>query len=60
MRYLYWPEAFSWLSGPLMMWSLVVFLLTDAMYGICFARIKREENMVQEKRKSANGNKGGW
>ncbi|KAL8788615.1 MAG: hypothetical protein Q9195_007210 [Heterodermia aff. obscurata] len=57
IRYLYWPEAFAWLSGPLMMWCLAVFFITDALYGACFARIRSEEEIAKTKRAKEGGSK---
>ncbi|OCK81419.1 hypothetical protein K432DRAFT_416056 [Lepidopterella palustris CBS 459.81] len=44
IRYLYWPEAFSWLASPLLMWSLAAFFLADTTYGVCFYLIKESES----------------
>ncbi|KAL2870493.1 uncharacterized protein BJX67DRAFT_378454 [Aspergillus lucknowensis] len=43
LRYVYWPEAFSWLGEPLILWVVTVFFVSEFAYGYCLFRIKQEE-----------------
>lgn len=45
LRWKYWPEAFGWLAGPLVLWSLATFLLADVTYGVCLYRVYRAETL---------------
>ncbi|KAL4922266.1 hypothetical protein BDW62DRAFT_207587 [Aspergillus aurantiobrunneus] len=47
IRYLYWPKAFSWIAGPFVLWTVVVFYVSEFTYGYCFYRIKRQEAETQ-------------
>jgi paspaline synthase len=46
LRWMYWPQSFSWLNSPLVLWSLAVFLLVDGSYGLCYWYVKRYELSV--------------
>jgi paspaline synthase len=46
LRYMYWPQAFSWIGSPLILWSLIVFLLVDCSYGICFYYVRQYERSL--------------
>lgn len=43
LRWMYWPESFAWLSSPLILWSVAVFLIVDGFYGLCYWYVKRYE-----------------
>ncbi|KAL4785221.1 hypothetical protein BJX76DRAFT_185543 [Aspergillus varians] len=43
LRYFYWREAFSWIAGPFVLWTVVVFFASELIYGYCFYRIRRQE-----------------
>ncbi|KAI3114649.1 hypothetical protein CBS147333_1804 [Penicillium roqueforti] len=43
LRWMYWPESFAWLSSPLILWSVAVFLIVDGSYGLCYWYVKRYE-----------------
>ncbi|KKK13733.1 hypothetical protein AOCH_003354 [Aspergillus ochraceoroseus] len=45
LRYLYWPEAFSWLGEPILIWAIAVFFASEFTYGYCFYRIQYQENL---------------
>nr|AGN73002.1 IdtB-like protein [Epichloe aotearoae] len=45
LRWKYWPVVFGWLGTPLVLWSLVAFLLTDAAYGLCLYLVSQAESL---------------
>ncbi|PYI11326.1 hypothetical protein BO78DRAFT_446280 [Aspergillus sclerotiicarbonarius CBS 121057] len=48
VRYMYWPEAFSWLNCPIVLWSVAVFFVSELLYGFLFFLIKRREDDSQQ------------
>ncbi|KAK6813449.1 Terpene cyclase atmB [Aspergillus parasiticus] len=46
LRYKYWPQAFSWLGKPLILWCLFAWLVVDGSYGVCFYYVKRYERRI--------------
>nr|J7FIJ6.1 RecName: Full=Terpene cyclase idtB; AltName: Full=Indole-diterpene biosynthesis cluster protein B [Claviceps paspali]AFO85421.1 IdtB [Claviceps paspali] len=49
LRCKYWPEVFGWLASPLVLWSLVTFLLADSAYGFCLYRVSHAETKARKK-----------
>ncbi|RJE24350.1 hypothetical protein PHISCL_03298 [Aspergillus sclerotialis] len=49
IRYVYWPEAFSFVAEPLLMFWIVVFSLADCFYGICFYYVRKYERAQSTK-----------
>ncbi|KAH8897626.1 hypothetical protein GQ53DRAFT_637206 [Thozetella sp. PMI_491] len=39
LRWKYWPELYSWLGNPLVLWCLGTFFLAEVTYGICYYRL---------------------
>nr|A0A140JWT2.1 RecName: Full=Terpene cyclase ptmB; AltName: Full=Penitrem biosynthesis cluster 1 protein B [Penicillium simplicissimum]BAU61559.1 putative membrane protein [Penicillium simplicissimum] len=48
LRWMYWPESFSWLNSPLVLWSLALFLTVDGSYGICYWYVRQYELSLKE------------
>ncbi|KOS19956.1 hypothetical protein ESCO_005798 [Escovopsis weberi] len=51
LRWKYWPEAFGWLSRPLVLWSLGTFVLLDTTYGICLYAVSWNEAAAASEQK---------
>nr|BBD84644.1 putative membrane protein [Cordana terrestris] len=43
LRWKYWPEVFSWLGSPLMLWGVGVFFASELAYGLCFYLVQKSE-----------------
>jgi paspaline synthase len=48
LRWMYWPESFSWLNSPLVLWSLALFLTVDCSYGLCYWYVRQYELSLKE------------
>ena len=43
IRVNYWPDAFSWLGEPFMLWCCFIYLGFDLAYPVLFWYIQRRE-----------------
>lgn len=46
LRYKYWRQDHEWLSSPVYIWFVALFLVVDGSYGVCLYYVRRHEREI--------------